>query len=95
MRAATNVKGGDEGNYANLNANGTGPFMVTSRQSGVKTVLKRNPNYWGKLKTNITEAIFTPIDQDATRVAALISGNVTWPTRSRCRTGSVWKMPPV
>ncbi|NNF81028.1 MAG: ABC transporter substrate-binding protein [Rhizobiales bacterium] len=74
--AATNVKGGDEGNYANLNANGTGPFMVTSRQSGVKTVLKRNPNYWGKLKTNITEAIFTPIDQDATRVAALISGNV-------------------
>ncbi len=74
--AATNVKGGDEGNYANLNANGTGPFMVTSRQSGVKTVLKRNPNYWGNLKTNITEAIFTPIDQDATRVAALISGNV-------------------
>ncbi|MEM8686668.1 MAG: ABC transporter substrate-binding protein [Pseudomonadota bacterium] len=74
--AATNVKGGDEGNYANLNANGTGPFMVKERQSGVKTVLARNPDYWGKIPTNVTEAIFTPIDQDATRVAALISGNV-------------------
>ncbi len=74
--AATNVKGGDEGNFANLNANGTGPFMVKERQSGVKTVLARNPNYWGKIPTNVTEAIFTPIDQDATRVAALISGNV-------------------
>lgn len=73
---ATNVKGGDEGNYANLNANGTGPFMLKSRQSGVKTVLVRNPNYWGEIKGNVTEAVFTPISQDATRVAALISGNV-------------------
>ena len=30
----TSVKGGDEGNYANLNANGTGPFTLESRQSG-------------------------------------------------------------
>ena len=75
---ATNVKGGDEGNFANLNANGTGPYTVESRQSGVKTVLKRFPGYWGndRIKTNIGTAIFTPIDQDATRVAALISGNV-------------------
>ena len=47
--AATNVKGGDEGNYANLNANGTGPFIaeVASiwRQNRLVT---RNPNYWGK-----------------------------------------------
>lgn len=74
--AATNVKGGDEGNFANLNANGTGPFMLKSRQTGVKTVLARNPNYWGKMKSNVTEVEFTPISQDATRVAALISGNV-------------------
>ena len=73
---ATNVKGGDEGNYANLNANGTGPFVLKSRQSGVKTELSINPNYWGKITGNVTEAIFTPIAQDATRVAALISGNV-------------------
>ncbi len=73
---ATNVKGGDEGNGANLNTNGTGPFMLESRQSGVKTVLKRNPNWWGKMKSNVTEVVFTPISSDATRVAALISGNV-------------------
>lgn len=73
---ATNVKGGDEGNGANLATNGTGPFMLESRQSGVKTVLKRFPNWWGKMASNITEVVFTPISQDATRVAALISGNV-------------------
>ncbi|MGI9524907.1 MAG: ABC transporter substrate-binding protein [Hyphomicrobiaceae bacterium] len=73
---ATNVKGGDEGNYANLNANGTGPFMLKSRQTGVKTVLVRNPNYWAEMKSNVTDVVFTPISQDATRVAALISGNI-------------------
>ncbi|MFK7941944.1 MAG: ABC transporter substrate-binding protein [Paracoccaceae bacterium] len=73
---ATNVKGGDEGNPANLQANGTGPFMLAERQSGVKTVLKKNPDYWGDMPGNITEAVFTPISQDATRVAALISGDV-------------------
>ena len=72
----TSVKGGDEGNYANLNANGTGPFTLQSRQSGVKTVLAANPSYWDEMKGNVTEAVFTPISQDATRVAALISGNV-------------------
>ena len=45
---ATNVAGGDEGNHANLNANGTGPFMVTSRQSGVKTVLEQKPELLGR-----------------------------------------------
>lgn len=78
---ATSVAGGDEGNYANLNANGTGPFKLKSRQSGVKTVLERNDDYWGDIPTNVTTAVFTPIDQDATRVAALISGDVhmAWP----------------
>ena len=73
---ATNVKGDDQGNYANLHANGTGPFMLKDRQTGVKTTLARNTSYWGDIPTNITEVIFTPIAQDATRVAALISGNI-------------------
>ena len=73
---ATNVKGDDQGNYANLNANGTGPFMVTERQPDVKTVMVENPNWWGTKAGNVTEAIFTPIGQDATRVAALIAGDV-------------------
>ncbi len=73
---ATNVKGDDQGNFANLNANGTGPFMIKERQPDVRSVLVPNPNWWGVNKSNITEAIFTPIGQDATRVAALISGDV-------------------
>ncbi len=73
---ATNLKGGEEGNYANLNANGTGPFMAKERQPDVRTVLVRNPDYWKEIPSNVTEGIFTPIGQDATRVAALISGEL-------------------
>ena len=78
---ATSVAGGDEGNFANLNANGTGPFRLESRQTGVKTVLVRHDDHWSDIDSNVTKAIFTPIDQDATRVAALISGDVdlAWP----------------
>ena len=72
----TNIRGDDQGNYANLHANGTGPFMIKEREPDVRTVLVPNPNWWGDNKSNVTEAIFTPIGQDATRVAALISGDV-------------------
>ena len=74
---ATNVKGDNQGNYANLHANGTGPFMLTERQPDVKTVLKRYDGYWNKnIKSNVTEVVFQPITQEATRVAALISGEM-------------------
>ena len=63
-------------NHASGNANGTGPFMLKSRQAGVRTVLAPNPNWWGKPEHNLTEVIFTPIGNDATRVAALISGEI-------------------
>jgi peptide/nickel transport system substrate-binding protein len=62
--------------YASLNANGTGPFMIESHQPGVKTVFKANPNWWRKAEHNLKEIIFTPIASDATRVAALLSGEV-------------------
>jgi len=74
--SATNVKGDDQGNYANLNANGTGPYMLKERQPDVKTVLVENPDWWGEKTGNVSEAVFTPISQDATRVAALIAGDV-------------------
>ena len=85
--AATNLKGGEEGNFANLNANGTGPFMLKERQPGIKTVLVRNPNWWGTMDSNVTEAIFTPIGQNATRVAALIASiSMAWAKAWRTRT---------
>src|ERR1700726_3534917 len=62
--------------YASLNENGTGPFTVESHQPGVKTVFKANPNWWRKPEHNLKEIIFTPIGSDATRVAALLSGEV-------------------
>jgi len=63
-------------NTASFKGNGTGPYMVGERQPGVKTTFKINPNYWGTIEGNITEVIYTPIGNDATRVAALLSGQV-------------------
>src|SRR4051794_25240187 len=62
--------------YASLNANGTGAFTIDSHQPGVKTVFKANPNWWRKPEHNLKEIVFTPIGSDATRVAALLSGEV-------------------
>jgi peptide/nickel transport system substrate-binding protein len=64
-------------NYATRNANGTGPFMVESRQPDVKTVFKANANWWDKREHNVDTATFTPIKAAATRVAALLSGEVS------------------
>jgi peptide/nickel transport system substrate-binding protein len=50
--------------------------MLKSRQAGVRTVLAPNPAWWGKPEHNLTEVVFTPIGNDATRVAALISGEI-------------------
>jgi peptide/nickel transport system substrate-binding protein len=63
-------------NAASFKANGTGPFRVRERQPSVKTVFTLSPNYWGKVEGNITEVIYTPISNDATRVAALLSGEI-------------------
>ena len=62
--------------YASLHENGTGPFTIESHQPGVKTVFKANPNWWRKPEHNLKEIIFTPISSEATRVAALLSGEV-------------------
>ncbi len=65
-----------EESFAATHANGTGPFMLVSRQAGIKTVLKRNPNWWGRFEGNVQEVVYTPIASDATRLAALVSGQV-------------------
>ena len=61
--------------FANVNESGTGPFVVTSREQGVKMIFTKFENYWGKTG-NIDEIVLTPIKTDATRVAALLSGDV-------------------
>ena len=52
------------------------PSPIESHQPGVKTVFKANPNWWRKPEHNLKEIVFTPIGSDATRVAALLSGEV-------------------
>ena len=63
-------------NTASFKTNGTGPFHVRERQPGVRTVFVRNPRYWGKVEGNVQEVVFTPIASPATRVAALLSGEI-------------------
>jgi peptide/nickel transport system substrate-binding protein len=63
-------------NTASFKANGTGPFRLKERQPGTRTVLIRNASYWGKVDGNVDEVVFTPIAADATRVAAILSGEI-------------------
>ena len=65
-------------NYAVRNANGTGAYKLVSREQDVKTVLARNDGYWAKgtIPLGIEEVTYLTIKSDATRVAALLSGEV-------------------
>ncbi len=63
-------------NAASFRANGTGPYRLRERQPNVRTTFVRNGNYWGKIDGNVDEVIFNVIGNDATRVAALITGEV-------------------
>ncbi len=65
-----------EESHASFNANGTGPFILVSRQPGIRTTYRRNPNWWGKFEGNVQEIVYTPISNDATRLAALVSGEI-------------------
>ncbi|AHM04529.1 putative binding protein-protein-dependent transport protein (periplasmic) [Roseibacterium elongatum DSM 19469] len=67
-----------EDTYAARNTNGTGPYVLQSREADVRTVLSANPDYWGvgEFPLAVSEIIFTPIQNPATRVAALLTGEV-------------------
>lgn len=62
--------------YATYHTNGTGPFKLESRVPDSKTVLTVNEGWWDEKKHNLTRIEFTPIGSAATRVAALLSGEV-------------------
>ncbi|MDH5339863.1 MAG: ABC transporter substrate-binding protein, partial [Rubrivivax sp.] len=65
-----------EESYASFHANGTGPYMMVSRAPGIKTSYKRNPAWWDRFEGNVQEIVYTPIGNDATRLAALVSGEI-------------------
>ncbi len=63
-------------NHATSHINGTGPFRLKARTLDVETTAEPNPDWWGVPRHNLTEVSFRPITTDATRLAALASGEV-------------------
>jgi peptide/nickel transport system substrate-binding protein len=66
--------------FASRNAMGTGPYKLVSYEPGVKTVHQKNPDWWGiadkRSESNIETIEYRPITSDATRMAALKSGDI-------------------
>lgn len=63
-------------NHATRNTNGTGAYIVNARDPGVRTELSPFADWWDTNESNITSAVFTPIGQSATGMAALLSGEI-------------------
>ncbi len=59
-------------------ANGTGPFVLATREIGNRTLMRRNDAYWGNAQApvEITELIYRSLPNDTERVKALVSGEV-------------------
>lgn len=66
--------------HAVRNANGTGPYMIRTREQDQRTIMVRNPNWWGRdaniARGNVDEYHHITLTSDSTRVAALLSGEV-------------------
>ncbi len=78
VEEAQDFAAGEE-NYAVRHANGTGPFTLELREPDIRSVFTRFDGWWG-LEVfephNVDRIIYTPITNDATRVAAILSGEV-------------------
>ena len=65
-----------EENYATRHANGTGPYILDTREPDRRTTMHANPDWWDKRTGNVDKVEFDVISNAATRVAALLSGDV-------------------
>jgi len=65
-----------EETFASRNTNGTGPYIIKGWEPDKRIVMTVNKQWWGKLDGNVTDVVYTPIKSDATRVSALLSGDV-------------------
>ncbi|MFT5046628.1 MAG: peptide/nickel transport system substrate-binding protein, partial [Porticoccaceae bacterium] len=68
----------NEETYAVRHAMGTGPFKLELREPDIKTVMVKNEEWWGleAYPHEVDRIIYTPISNAATRVAALLSGEL-------------------
>ncbi len=62
--------------YASTNTMGTGPFKITLREPNTKTIFKKSRIWWGDVEHNLDSIELLPIANAATRVAALLSGEI-------------------
>lgn len=67
-----------EETFAVRNTNGTGAYVLVSREPDSKTVMKLNEAFWGKgqFPLQATDVVYSVISSAPTRVAALLSGEV-------------------
>ena len=65
-----------EETFASRNTNGTGPYIIKGWEPDKRIVMTANKDWWGKADGNVTDVLYTPIKSDATRVSALLSGEV-------------------
>jgi peptide/nickel transport system substrate-binding protein len=57
-------------------ANGTGPFICRAFAPGIRTIVRRNPNYWKHGRPYLEEIEVIAIADEISRVNALLSGDV-------------------
>ncbi|NDH33068.1 MAG: ABC transporter substrate-binding protein, partial [Betaproteobacteria bacterium] len=65
-----------EDTFASRNTNGTGPYVIKEWAPDQRIVMSANKSWWGKAEGNVTDIVYTPIKADATRIAALLAGDV-------------------
>jgi peptide/nickel transport system substrate-binding protein len=65
-----------EDTFASRTTNGTGPYVINGWSPDQRIVMSDNPKWWGKKDGNVDRLTYTPIKADATRVAALLSGEI-------------------
>jgi len=57
-------------------ANGTGPYICSEFAPGIRTIVRRNPNYWKPGRPYLEEIELIAIPDELSRVNALLSGDV-------------------
>ncbi|WP_269900936.1 ABC transporter substrate-binding protein [Paenalcaligenes faecalis] len=64
--------------FSARNTNGTGAYKLEGREVDIRTTFVENTDWWGKdaKPGNVTKIVYTPIKQNATRTAALLSGEI-------------------
>ena len=65
-----------EEGHSTRNAMGTGPFVLEKFEPGIRVTLAKNPAWWDRFEGNVTRIVYTPIGNDGTRTAALLSGDI-------------------